>query len=36
MQVHERLLASSSLGPSVLDTVEQGLEPRSGLQLGFL
>ena len=36
MQTHEDLLASSSLGPSVPDTAEQGLGPRSGLQLGFL
>ena len=27
MQVHEGLLASSSLGPSVPDTAEQGLGP---------
>ena len=36
MQAHEGLLASSSLGPSVPATAEQGLGPRSGLQLGFL
>ena len=36
MQAHEGLLASSSLGPSIPDTAEQGLGPRSGLQLGFL
>ena len=35
MQVHEGLLASSSLGPSVPDTAEQGLGPRGGLQLGL-
>ena len=35
MQVHEGLLASSSLGPSTPDTAEQGLGPRGGLQLGF-
>ena len=35
MQAHEGLLASSSLGPSIPDTAEQGLGPRSGLQLGF-
>ena len=36
MQAHEGLLASSSLGPSIPDTAEQGLGPGSGLQLGFL
>ena len=36
MQAHEGFLASSSLGPSIPDTAEQGLGPRSGLQLGFL
>ena len=36
MQVHEGLFTSSSLGPSILHTAEQGLGPRSGLQLGFL
>ena len=35
MQAHEGLLASSSLGPSIPHTVEQGLGPQSGLQLGF-
>ena len=36
MQAHEGLFTSSSLGPSIPDTVEPGLGPRSGLQLGFL
>ena len=27
MQTHEGLFASSSLGPSILDTAEQGLGP---------
>ena len=36
MQAHEGLLASSSLGPSIPNTAEQGLGPRSGLQLVFL
>ena len=35
MQVHEGLFASSSLGPSIPDRVEQGLGPQSALQLGF-
>ena len=35
MQVHEGLLASSSLGPTIPDTAEQGFGPRSGLQLFF-
>ena len=35
MQVHEGLLTSSSLGPSVPDTTEQGLGPRGGFQLSF-
>ena len=35
MQVHEGLLASLSLGPSIPDTAEQRLGPRDGLQLGF-
>ena len=29
MQVHKGLFASSSLGPSIPDTAEQGLGPRS-------
>ena len=36
MQVHEGLLTSSSLGPSVPDTTEQGLGPRGGFQLSFM
>ena len=36
MQTHEGLFTSLSLGPSIPDTAEQGLEPQSGLQLGFL
>ena len=36
MQAHEGLSTSSSSGPSAPDTAEQGLGPRSGLQLGFL
>ena len=36
MQAHEGLLASSSLGPSVPDTEEQGLGPRGGFQLDFM
>ena len=35
MQAHEGLLASLSLGPSILHTAEQGLRPRSGLQPRF-
>ena len=35
MQKHEGLFASSSLGPSIPDTAEQGLGPRGELQLGF-
>ena len=35
MQEYEGLFTSSSLGPSILHTAEQGLGPRSGLQLGF-
>ena len=36
MQTHQGLFTSSSLRPSTPDTTEQGLGPRSGLQLGFL
>ena len=36
MQAHEGLLASSSLGPSIPITVEQGLGPRGGFQLSFM
>ena len=36
MQAHEGLLASSSLGPSIPDTAEQGLGPRGGFQLSFI
>ena len=35
MQAHEGLLASSSLGPSIPDTAEQGLGPPGGFQLSF-
>ena len=35
MQTHEGLFTSSSLGPSVRDTAEQGLGPRGGFQLSF-
>ena len=35
MQVHEGLFTSSSLGPSIPDTAEQGLGPRGGFQLSF-
>ena len=35
MQTHEGLLASSSLGPSIPNTAEQGLGPQDVLQLGF-
>ena len=35
MQAHEGLLASSSLGPSIPDTAEQGLGPQSGFTAGF-
>ena len=35
MPAHEGLLASSSLGPSIPDTAEQGLGPRGGFQLSF-
>ena len=36
MQVHEGLLTSSSLGPSISETVEQGLGPRGRFQLSFM
>ena len=36
MQVQEGLLTSSSLGPSIPDTEEQGLGPRGGFQLSFM
>ncbi|CAD7675109.1 unnamed protein product [Nyctereutes procyonoides] len=36
MQVHEGLLTSSSLGPSIPDTAEQGLGPQGGFQLSFM
>ena len=36
MQTHEGLLTSSSLGPSIPDTAEQGLGPRGGFQLSFM
>ena len=35
MQTHQGLFTSSSLGPSVPDTAEQGLGPRGGCQLSF-
>ena len=35
MQVHKGLFASSSLGPSIPDTAEQGLGPRGWFQLSF-
>ena len=35
MQTHECLFTSSSLGPSVPNTAEQGLGPRGGFQLSF-
>ena len=35
MQTHEGLFTSSSLGPSIPDTAEQGLGPRGGFQLSF-
>ena len=35
MQTHEGLFISSSLGPSVPDTAEQGLGPQGGFQLSF-
>ena len=35
MQTHEGLFTSSSLGPSVPDTAEQGLGPGGGFQLSF-
>ena len=35
MQTHKGLFTSSSLGPSVPDTAEQGLGPRGGFQLSF-
>ena len=33
MQRHEGLFTSSSLGPSIPDTAEQGLGPRGGVLL---
>ena len=36
MQTHEGLFTSSSLGPSIPDTAEQGLGPRGGFQLSFM
>ena len=35
MQIHEGLLTSLSLGPSIPDTAEQGLGPRGGFLLSF-
>ena len=35
MQTHVGLFTSSSLGPSIPDTAEQGLGPRGGFQLSF-
>ena len=35
MQAHEGLLASSSFGPSIPVTAEQGLGPWGGLQVDF-
>ncbi|XP_077756318.1 uncharacterized protein LOC144315518 [Canis aureus] len=34
MQTHEGLFTSSSLGPSVPDTAEQGLGPQGHLKMG--
>ena len=36
MQTHEGLFTSSSLGPSIPDTAEQGFGPPGGFQLSFL
>ena len=36
MQTQEGLFTSSSLGPSIPDTAEQGLGPRGGFQLSFM
>ena len=36
MQVHEGLLTSSSLGPSIPDTAEQGLGPQVGFSWVFM
>ena len=36
MQTHQGLFTSSSLGPSIPDTAEQGLGPRGGFQLSFM
>ena len=36
MQTHEGLFTSSSLGPSIPDTVEQGLGPPRWVTAGFL
>ena len=36
MQVHEGLLTSSSMDPSIPDTTEQGFGPRDGFQLSFM
>ena len=35
MQTHEGLFTSSSLGPSIPDTAEQGLEPPKWVTAGF-
>ena len=35
MQTHEGLFTSSSLGPSIPNTVEQGLGPRGGFHLSL-
>ena len=35
MQTHEGVFTSSSLGPCIPDTAEQGLGPRGGFQLSF-